>query len=121
MCRPEVDQVVRALARLGEEQGRSYGPDVDVLDVVGDDASVMVLYRHRHAPGVFGFRQVVVGQTDGAPTDGAPTDGAPTADDLATQIWYAEVEPVPDVTATQAVDGVQWWGDPPFPVLPPPG
>lgn len=80
---------------------------VEVLTIGSDAEGIWVVYRNVYVPGILGYRQVVDSQEL----------ECELAADIATQVWYAELEPFPDLMQAEHIAGVQWWGDEPFPDL----
>ena len=108
-----VEETARVIRAIALNQGDSHAPDVYLIDVWCDDTSVMMTYRHRYSDGVFGYRGDVM--TEKSLSDNADPES------MAVQLWYAEVEPVPDLSELVEVNGVQWGGDAPYPQSPPAG
>jgi hypothetical protein len=65
---------------------------------------VYITYRYEGRPGRFGVRREVVSRIG--------TYDEPDVEEVATMIWFTDVEDPPP-SGIPTVDGVRWWGDPP--------
>lgn len=104
--RPDPNEIRTSLEILSAMKD-SRSSDVEVLKVGSEPDAIWIVYRHERITGTLGFRQNVH----------LPESEYESATDIANQVWYAEIEPVPDLMHVERIGGVQWWGDRPFPNL----